>query len=62
MTACVDHSFKQIIDPEEIVTWVHIRKSEEVSYKESSWSNPQEEVACSRICKNLLKLPALFNE
>jgi hypothetical protein len=56
---CVDHSFKQIIGPEEIVTWVDIRKSEEVPYKESSWSNPQEAVACARICRNLLKLPAL---
>jgi hypothetical protein len=34
-------------------------KSEEIPYKESSWSNPQEAVACAKICKNLLKLPAL---
>ena len=36
-----------------------MHRSEETPYKESSWSNPQEAVACARICKNLVKLPTL---
>jgi hypothetical protein len=56
---CVDHTFKQIIDPDEVVTWIDMGKSQEIPYKESSWCNPQEALACARVCKNLVKLPAL---
>jgi superfamily I DNA and/or RNA helicase len=56
---CVDHKFKQIMNPDDVVTWIDMRRSEEVPYKESSWSNPQEALACAKICKNLVKLPAL---
>jgi superfamily I DNA and/or RNA helicase len=58
-TQCVDYNIKQIINPDDVVTWIDMDKSEEIPYKESSWSNPQEAVACAKICKNLVKLPAL---
>jgi hypothetical protein len=57
----MDHIFKQIFNPDDVVTWIDMAKSEETSFKESSWSNPQEAVACAKICKNLVKLPALTN-
>jgi superfamily I DNA and/or RNA helicase len=56
---CVDHDFKQIMNPDDVVAWIDMRRSEEVPYKESSWSNPQEALACAKICKNLVKIPAL---
>jgi AAA domain len=56
---CADINFKQIINPDDVVTWIDMRKSEEIPYKESSWSNPLEAAACARICKNLVKLPTL---
>jgi superfamily I DNA and/or RNA helicase len=56
---CVDDNFKQIINPDDVITWIDLPKSEEMPYKESSWSNPQEAIACVKICKNLVKLPAL---
>jgi hypothetical protein len=56
---CADVNFKQIINPDDVVTWIDMRKSEEIPYKESSWSNPLEAAACARICKNLVKLPTL---
>lgn len=46
---CVDHYFRQIINPEEVITWIDMPKSEEIPYKESSWSNPQEAAACARM-------------
>jgi energy-coupling factor transporter ATP-binding protein EcfA2 len=55
----VDHNFKQIINPEDVITWIDMRKSEEIPYKESSWNNPEEAMACARICKNLVKLPTV---
>jgi superfamily I DNA and/or RNA helicase len=39
-----------------------MHKSEEIPFKESSWSNPQEAAACAKICKNLVKIPALTND
>ena len=52
----LDYNFKQIINPEDVITWIDTCKSEEIPYKESSWSNPQEAIACARICENLVKL------
>jgi hypothetical protein len=54
---CVDYSFKQVISPEDVITWIDMRKGEEIPYKESSWSNPQEAAVCARIRKILVKLP-----
>lgn len=48
-----------IINPEDVITWIDMPKSEEIPYKESSWSNPQEAAACAKICKNLVEIPAL---
>jgi hypothetical protein len=53
---CVDYSFKQVISPEDVITWIDMRKGEEIPYKESSWSDPQEAAVCARICKILVKL------
>jgi hypothetical protein len=58
-TESVDPGFKQIINPDDVVTWIDMRKSEETPYKESSWDNPQEAVVCAKICKNLVKLRKL---
>jgi superfamily I DNA and/or RNA helicase len=55
----MDPDFKRIINPDDAVTWIDMRKSEEVPYKESSWSNPEEAVACTKICENLVKLRRL---
>ena len=33
---CVDHKFKPVVNPEDIVTWIDISKSEELAYKESA--------------------------
>jgi superfamily I DNA and/or RNA helicase len=52
----VDYNFKQIINPQDVITWIDMCKSEEVPHKEGSWSNPQEAIACGRICENLVKL------
>jgi energy-coupling factor transporter ATP-binding protein EcfA2 len=49
------HDFKQILDPEEVVTWLDIQKSEETPSKESSWINLAEARACAKICKQLVK-------
>ena len=48
-TEWVDHNFKQIINPKDVITWIDMSKSEEIPYKESSWNNPQEAMACARI-------------
>ena len=55
----MDQAFKQIINPDDVVTWIDMPRSEEIPYKESSWSNPQEAAACARIRENLVKLPTL---
>jgi energy-coupling factor transporter ATP-binding protein EcfA2 len=52
----VDHNFKQIMNPDDVITWIDMSKSEEIPYKESSWSNPQEAAVCAKICKNLVKV------
>jgi energy-coupling factor transporter ATP-binding protein EcfA2 len=51
----LEHDFKRILDPDEIVTWVDIHDSEETPSKESSWANLAEARACAKICKQLVK-------
>jgi len=51
----LEHDFKEILDPDEVVTWLDIRNSEEIPSKESSWVNLAEARACARICKQLVK-------
>jgi superfamily I DNA and/or RNA helicase len=48
--------FKGILDPDEVVTWIDVDKSEEIPFKESSWVNQTEARACVKICKQLVKL------
>ncbi|MFZ0510351.1 MAG: AAA domain-containing protein [Candidatus Nitrosopolaris sp.] len=52
----LEHDFKQILDPDEVVTWLDIRDSEETPSKESSWINQTEARACAKICRQLVKL------
>jgi energy-coupling factor transporter ATP-binding protein EcfA2 len=51
----LEHDFKQILDPDEVITWLDVRKSEETPSKESSWINLVEARACAKICKQLVK-------
>jgi energy-coupling factor transporter ATP-binding protein EcfA2 len=52
----LEHDFKQILDPDEVVTWLDMRNSEETPSKESSWINQAEARACAKICRQLVKL------
>jgi ABC-type oligopeptide transport system ATPase subunit len=52
----LDHEYKQIIEPDEVITWVDIPNSEETPYRESSWINQAEARACTKICEKLVKL------
>jgi hypothetical protein len=52
----LEHDFKQILDPDEVVTWLDIRNSEETPSKESSWINQAEARACAKICRQLVML------
>jgi superfamily I DNA and/or RNA helicase len=54
-----DQDYKQIIQPDETITWVNIDKSGEIPYKESSWLNYAEAKACEKICMQLSKISAL---
>ena len=47
----LEHDFKQILDPDEVVTWIDMRKSEETPSNESSRINQAE----ARICRQLVK-------
>ncbi|NAL77884.1 DEAD/DEAH box helicase [Nitrososphaera sp. AFS] len=51
----LEHDFKRILDPDEVVTWLDIHDSEETPSKESSWANLAEARACAKICKQLVK-------
>jgi energy-coupling factor transporter ATP-binding protein EcfA2 len=51
----LEHDFKRILDPDEVVTWLDIHDSEETPSKESSWVNLAEARACAKICKQLVK-------
>lgn len=52
----LERDFRQILDPDEVVTWLDMRNSEETPSKESSWINQAEARACAKICRQLVKL------
>jgi superfamily I DNA and/or RNA helicase len=51
----ISPEFKKIIQPEEVITWIDVNGSEEMSGP-SSWYNEKEAKICSKICNELHKI------
>ncbi len=51
-----DIEYCDIIQPEQVTTWVDITKSQEQAYSSSSWMNDLEAKACAKICHQVTKV------
>jgi hypothetical protein len=54
-TSNISPEFKNIIQPEEVITWIDVSGSEEMSGP-SSWYNDKEARICSKLCNELSKI------
>ena len=51
----IEDSFKDILNPQEVITWVNLNGNEEMAGP-SSWYNDLEAKACVRICRELKRV------
>jgi superfamily I DNA and/or RNA helicase len=51
----IDEKFKNVLNPEEVITWVNLNGNEEMGGP-SSWYNELEAKACVRICSELRRV------